>query len=118
MSEQLVSQRSQDRHIVGCPQQVSLETFAWSRLVRRCRAAAAKHVVIKVRNDIACPPGQFFMWGVGGVFRFATGLGETNRVWIVDVNGTRFWFEAETYKGASPELDQEIQGMVDSIQFE
>ncbi len=78
----------------------------------------AKHVVIKVRNDIACPPGQFFMWGVGGVFRFATGLGETNRVWIVDVNGTRFWFEAETYKGASPELDQEIQDMVDSIQFE
>ena len=78
----------------------------------------AKHVVIKVRDDIECAPGRFFMWGVNGIFRFATDLGETNRVWIVDVNGTRFWFEAETYKGASPELDQEIQGMVDSIQFE
>jgi hypothetical protein len=78
----------------------------------------AKHVVIKVRDDIACPPGQFYMWGVGGIFRFATGLGETNRVWIVDVNGSRFWFEAETYKGASPELALEIQAMVDSIQFE
>ena len=62
----------------------------------------AKHVVIKVRDDIACSPGKFFMWGVGGVFRFATGLGETNRVWIVDVDGTRFWFEAETYEGANP----------------
>jgi hypothetical protein len=77
----------------------------------------AKHVVIKVRDD-ACSPGSFYMWGVGGDLRWATARGETNRVWIVDVNGTRFWFEAETYKGASPELDQEIQGMVDSIQFE
>jgi len=58
------------------------------------------------------------MWGVRGIFRFAAALGETNRVWIVDVNGTRFWFEAETFEGASPELDQEIQDMVDSIQFE
>jgi hypothetical protein len=78
----------------------------------------AKHVVIKVRDDIGCPHSQFFMWGVGGIFRFATALGETNQVWIVEVNGTRFWFEAETYKGASPELGQEIQDMVDSIQFE
>jgi hypothetical protein len=78
----------------------------------------AKHVVIKVRDDIECAPSSFYMWGVGGVFRFATALGETNRVWIVDLNGTRFWFEAETFEGASPELEQEIQAMVDSIQFE
>jgi hypothetical protein len=78
----------------------------------------ATHVVIKVRDDIQCSPSSFYMWGVGGIFRFATALGETNRVWIVDVNGTRFWFEAETFEGASPELEQEIQDMVDSIQFE
>jgi hypothetical protein len=78
----------------------------------------AKHVVIKVRDDIGCSPSKFQMWGVKGVFRWATHLGEMNRVWIVDVNGTRFWFEAETYVGAAPGLDQEIQGMVDSIQFE
>ncbi len=78
----------------------------------------AKHVVIKVRDDIECSPTSFKMWGVGGILRFATALGETNRVWIVDVNGSRFWFEAETYEGAGPELEQEIQDMVDSIQFE
>jgi hypothetical protein len=78
----------------------------------------AKHVVIKVRDDIACSPTSFYMWGVSGIFRFATAIGETNRVWIVDVNGSRFWFEAETYKGSSPALEQEIQDMVDSIQFE
>jgi hypothetical protein len=76
----------------------------------------AKHLVIKVRDDVECSP--FYMWGVRGIFRFATALGETNRVWIVDVDGTRFWFEAETFEGASPELEQEIQDMVDSIQFE
>lgn len=78
----------------------------------------AKHVVIKVPDDIECAKGSFYMWGIGGIYRFATALGETNRVWIVDMNGTRFWFEAETYEGASPELEQEIQDMVDSIQFE
>ena len=78
----------------------------------------AKHVVIKVPDDIDCVKDSFYMWGVGGIFRFATALGETNRVWIVDVNGTRFWFEAETYKGSSPALQQEIQSMIDSIQFE
>jgi len=78
----------------------------------------AKHVVIKVPDDIECSPSSFYMWGVKGIFRFATALGETNRVWIVDVDGTRFWFEAETFEGASPELEQEIQDMVDSIQFE
>jgi hypothetical protein len=79
---------------------------------------SAKHVVIKVRDDIGCSPSSFYMWGVHGVFRFATALGQTNRVWIVDVNGTRFWFEAETFSGAKPALEQEIQAMVDSIVFE
>jgi hypothetical protein len=78
----------------------------------------AIHVVIKVRADIECSARSFYMWGVNGVFRFATALGQTNRVWIVDVNGTRFWFEAETFEGSSPELEQEIHEMVDSIQFE
>ena len=79
----------------------------------------AKHVVIKVRDDIVVLTRPVLHLGCrwrSSALRQA--LGETNQVWIVDVNGTRFWFEAETYKGASPELGQEIQAMVDSIQFE
>ena len=82
----------------------------------------AKHVVITVPDDIACSTGQFKMWYVGSqdshIFRFATTLKQTNRVWILDVDGKHFWLEVETYDGASPELEGEIQGMVDSIEFE
>jgi hypothetical protein len=79
----------------------------------------AKHVVITVREDVGCPAGTYCMWyDTSGDFRWATALGQTNRVWIVDVDGASLWIEAETYKGASPELEQEIQAMIDSIQFE
>lgn len=79
----------------------------------------AKHVVIKVRDDIGCPPRQFSMWfeNPGGVFRWATALGQTNRVWVVDMDGKRLWIEVETYKGSTAALEQEIEAMVGSIQF-
>jgi hypothetical protein len=79
----------------------------------------AKHVAIKVREDIECTPRQFQMWGDNGVFRWATTLGETNHVWIADLEGGgHFWIEAETYKGSTPALQEEIQAMIDSIEFE
>jgi hypothetical protein len=82
----------------------------------------AKHVVIKVRDDIDCAAGTFYMWyedtGAND-YRWASVLGQTNHVWIIEVEGVgRVWVEAETYKGASPALEQEIQAMIDSIQFE
>jgi len=80
---------------------------------------AARHVVIRVRADIGCSPGEFYMWyDVPNDFRWATALDQTNRVWVLDLNGKRFWIEAETYKGSSQELETEIQGMIDSIQFD
>lgn len=83
----------------------------------------AKHVVLTVREDVGCGAGDggFYLWH-GDVdseeVRFATALGETLRVWIIDVDGTRLFIEAESYKGAGPEIDQEIQQIVDSIRFE
>jgi hypothetical protein len=50
--------------------------------------------------------------------RYVTATGETNQVWVVEVDGKHVWIEAETYKGAAPELQQEIQAIIDSIQFE
>jgi hypothetical protein len=85
----------------------------------------AKHVAISIPQDIACSPRQFRLWyddaGCGGndlCSRWVTVLGETNRVWIVDVNGAHFWIEAETYEDASAELEQEVEQIVSSIQFE
>lgn len=81
----------------------------------------AKHVAITIRDDIGCDPGQFSMWyddSRGTIFRWVTALGQTNHVWIVDLDGTSLWIEAETYEGARQELVGEIQGIIDSIQFE
>jgi hypothetical protein len=85
----------------------------------------AKLVVVTVPEDIGCAPNQFYLWyddiacGDGApCSRWASALGSTTRIWIVEVDGTRLTFEAETYEGASPELEQEIQQMIDSIQFE
>ena len=78
-----------------------------------------KHVVIQVPADIGCPARQFYLWADHGIFRFATALEQTNYVWIVELEGGgHFWIEAETYKGSTKALEQEIQSMIDSIEFD
>jgi hypothetical protein len=81
----------------------------------------AKHVVIRIPDAIPCAPSDFQLWydgdpSTGG--RYAQSLGETIHVWIVDKSGTLVWIDAETYKGAVPQRGQELQQIVDSIQFE
>jgi hypothetical protein len=44
--------------------------------------------------------------------------GDTIRVWIVDVDGTTLFIEAGTHWNAGRGVEQEIQQIVDSIQFE
>jgi hypothetical protein len=79
----------------------------------------AKHVVFTVPEGLACGPGFHLWYGESeGESRYATALGSTHRVWIFDVDGTRVFIEAETYKGATPEIEQEVQRIIDSIQFE
>ena len=85
----------------------------------------AKHIVLTVREDIGCGPGFFYTWRDErwGPFWPGTDEGDTIRVWIVDVDGTRLFFEAETRHRAGFEydreqLEQEIQGIVDSIRFD
>lgn len=84
----------------------------------------AQHVVLTIREDIGCDAHDAYLWydeSTGGArsgWRWAEGLGATYRVWIIDVDGTLVWIDAYTFKGASPELDQEIQQVIDSIQFE
>jgi hypothetical protein len=81
---------------------------------------AAKHVVVRVREDVGCDPGFFFTWTPpdGGAFWLDTLPGDTIRVWIVDVDGTHFVIEAETRPNAGPEVEQEIQEFIESIRFE
>ena len=79
----------------------------------------AKHVVLTVREDLGCDPGFFYTWQdeMWGPFWAETTPGTTIRVWIVEVEGTRLFIEAET-AGAGSELEQEIRQIVDSIRFD
>jgi hypothetical protein len=84
------------------------------------------YVVVTVRDDIGCDPQQHYLWydEVDGP-RSATALGSTIRAWDVDTDyltfggydGVRVWFEAQTFRGASAEIEREIQQIVDSIRF-
>ena len=82
----------------------------------------AKHLVLTVPEDAPCgaTAEQFYIWyGAGeGESRYANVRGVTLRIWIIDVDGTRLCIDTETYKGALPAREQEIQAMIDSIQFE
>jgi hypothetical protein len=81
---------------------------------------AAQHVVLTVREDAGCDPGYFFAWreDFGGAMWDATEVGDTIRVWIVDLDGKRLVIEAETNKDANSALEREIQQIVESIRFE
>jgi hypothetical protein len=80
----------------------------------------AKHVVLAVREDIGCDPGFFYTWQdvEAGPLWTMTGVGDTIRVWIVDVDGTRLFIEAVTTTRAGSHLEREIRQIVGSIRFD
>jgi hypothetical protein len=53
-----------------------------------------------------------------GDARFATRVNSTIYTWIIDVNGTFVWIDAETYENSGPDAAAEIQQIIDSIVFE
>ena len=63
--------------------------------------------------------GRFYIWGSGGQgSRYVQGNGETNRVWIMNVNGTRYTFMARVPKGITAAEIAELDSVVASIQLE
>lgn len=81
----------------------------------------AQHVVFTVPNDVGCAADKFYLWedlDHPGSARYVTELGETFYVWIIDVKGTIVWIDGETYVASGPAVAQEVQQIVDSIQFE
>jgi hypothetical protein len=81
---------------------------------------AAKHVVLTVREDIGCDPGFFYTWEPfdWGALWPGTTVGDTIRVWVVDVDGTLLFIAGETNPDASARVRDEIEQMVESIRFE
>ena len=84
----------------------------------------ATHVVVKVLEDLGCDPGFFFTWqprgpggGCWGACWLESNVGDTIRVWIIDVGGKRLFIEAAT-KDHRRFLAQQIEKIVRSIRFE
>jgi len=80
----------------------------------------AKHVVLIVRRDLGCDPGYFFSWHseCWGPCWVATNVGDTIRVWVVDVDGTRLFIAAATTEQANARLRNEVFQIVQTIRFE
>ena len=80
---------------------------------------AAKHVELIVRERRGCDPGFFYTWRdvFGGALWPRTFTGTTIRVWIVDVDGTLLFLEAETSRQASPDLEGEVERIIRSVRF-
>lgn len=79
----------------------------------------AKHVALTVRENVGCDPGFFYSWRdakVGALWR-APWDGDTIRVWIVDVDGTRLFIEAVTRQAAGGQK-REVEQIVESIRFD
>jgi hypothetical protein len=85
----------------------------------------AKHVVIRIPEQIDCTPSSFYLWytdvscgGDGGCGRYATEVDSTINVWIINVDGAIVWIDGETYQESSAQTAQEVRQIVDSIRFE
>jgi hypothetical protein len=80
----------------------------------------ATYVELTVREDLGCDPGYFYTWDMRdwvGAGWDETTNGDTIRVWIVDVDGTRLFIEAETHP-TDLDLKPEIHQIIDSIRFQ
>jgi hypothetical protein len=84
----------------------------------------AKHVVVRIPDNIGCDPNDFYLWYDAdnpGDARYATELGSTIYVWIIEADetlGTLVWIDGETYEESGPKAEREIRQIVKSIQFE
>jgi hypothetical protein len=79
----------------------------------------AQHVVLSVRKDVACNPGLFHRWKTvqWGPFWDGIDIGDTSRVWLVEVGGKILYMEADTHQNAGLDLEREVQQIVGSIDF-
>ena len=80
----------------------------------------AKHVVLTVRENVGCEPGFFYTWRDtwGGALWPTTSVGDTVKVWIVNVKGVRLFIAAATTTQATGWLKKEVQQIVESIRFD
>ncbi len=82
--------------------------------------ASALKVVISVRRDLGCDTGYLYSFGpsAGGAMWLGSRVDDTISVWIIDVRGRHLLLVGETRPNAGSAVVEEIQRIVDSIEFD
>jgi hypothetical protein len=75
----------------------------------------AKVVEYTIDDDISCEPRSFWLYGEGSAY--PDSVDSTIKEWVVEVDGQRTGVHTDRI-GPSPELEQEMQQIVDSIRWE
>lgn len=78
-----------------------------------------KVVEYVIPEDITCAAGKFTIWRdpAGGTLWEEAPYGETVRMWILDVDGSRFVITAVHHSTSSDADKAELQGIVESVTF-
>jgi hypothetical protein len=82
---------------------------------------SAQHVVVRFPDELPCPASEYYIWydtTISGNARYVSNPGNTIRVWIIEVDGKRVQLDGESNPGAPPEVDTELNAIVNSIQFD
>jgi hypothetical protein len=83
---------------------------------------AGKQITLGIPATLPCPAGGdgFRLWYAGdpATGRYPFVAGSTIWVWIIDVDGTLVWVDAETYRGAPGSVIDDLHRVVESIQFQ
>jgi hypothetical protein len=76
--------------------------------------------VLTVRRDVGCRPGFFYSWRevFGGALWVSAGVGDTIRVWIVQVGATRLFIAGVTRAHTGRALTPGVRRIVESIRFD
>jgi hypothetical protein len=79
----------------------------------------ATQLTLEVDAAAACEPDTLYLWyDAQSAYRYVTALGDTIRIWIVEVDGARLVIEAETRADSSAETEARLTELVESIRFE
>jgi hypothetical protein len=81
----------------------------------------AQMVMVRMPDPLPCPNDQFYLWYDATIrdnARYASGAGNTVRVWIIEVDGKRIQLDGEWGPGAPASIGDELWAIVNSIQFD
>ena len=79
----------------------------------------ATYTELAIPASLPCALDEFYLWQDSpGGYWWVQGLGETARVWILDIGGRRVTFLAHSYPGSGDDPKADFQKILDSVVFD